>query len=223
LDCWGGETEGYCVPPPLGADPGTLGVCYAPKQRYVSIAPNADQVPNTARRVKLETGEMLGWVGEPVESPNYPGMMIAEVVASPVYDGFSFAGSWPDLVHVTGCQIAPDFTYHVQAIRAEQNISDETYYSEPLALRTNTTWGDTCASGPGGLKIPPDGIPGLADIMAAISYFQGTPVAPLTWLDIAPSLGNDCPDQIVALADIMAAIGGFQGEPYPGNGPLGCP
>ena len=79
-------------------------------------------------------------------------------------------------------------------------------------------------SGPGGLLVPPDGVPGLADIMAAISYFQGdTTTAPMTWLDIAPSSDADNPDQIVSLGDIMACIGGFQGQPYPGNGPLNCP
>ncbi|GAG49901.1 unnamed protein product [marine sediment metagenome] len=91
-----------------------------------------------------------------------------------------------------------------------------------LELATNTTWGDTCASGPSGLKLPPDGVPGLADIMAAIAYFQGDHVAPLTWLDIWDFFGAGVPDQVVGLADIMGAIAGFQGAPYPGDGPLGC-
>ena len=59
--------------------------------------------------------------------------------------------------------------------------------------------------------------------MTAIDYFQGnTGVAPLTWVDIAPSTGSSDPDQVVGLGDIIGAIGGFQGDPYPGLGPLGC-
>ena len=55
--------------------------------------------------------------------------------------------------------------------------------------------------------------------MAAIAYFQGDFVAPLTWLDIAPSTGFLPPDQVVGLGDIMGAIGGFQGSSDTGLGP----
>ena len=115
-------------------------------------------------------------------------------------------------------------SYHVQAIAISGDPGNENDYSEVLDLRTNTTWGDTVTSGTGGLLVPPDGVPGLADIMAAIAYFQGdTSVAPMTWLDIAPSTSSSEPDQVVGLGDIMAAIAGFQGDPYPGLGPLNCP
>jgi hypothetical protein len=59
--------------------------------------------------------------------------------------------------------------------------------------------------------------------MAAINTFQGTYVAPITWVDIGPSNSDDCPERYVGLTDIMACIGGFQGEPYPGLGPKNCP
>jgi hypothetical protein len=41
------------------------GVCYVPKHRYLSVMRNIGQVSNTARRVKLDTGEVIGWAGDP--------------------------------------------------------------------------------------------------------------------------------------------------------------
>ena len=60
------------------------------------------------------------------------------------------------------------------------------------------------------------------DILAQLAKFQGIDNAPLTWLDIASSLGGDLPNQAIDIGDILAVIAGFQGEPYPGDGPLGC-
>lgn len=228
------ENEARCV----------QGVCYAPKQRYLSIARNPGQTADTARRVKLDTGDLIGWVGEPYYLPagsQHDGLWLAHIVASPQYEN-----QWPDVVHVTGCGIAhaglcdvsgahcnpnacPDgetcehHSYHVQAIRFGHDIGDEGNYSDALVLHTPSTWGDTVAHCSGGQCEPPDGVPGLADIMTAIGLFQGDHVAPITWLDIAPSGGSDTPDQHVGLADIMGCIAGFQGEPYPGVGPLACP
>jgi len=192
------------------------GVCYAPKHRYISISPNPDQPAATARRIKLQSGETLGWVGTPYQNG---GLDFADVVAGSVY-----VNPWPSVVHVTGCEIATGQTYLIQTIALGQEIGDEYMYSEALALHTPSVWGDTVTSGPGGVFLPPDGVPGLADIMAAVAYFQGdTTIAPLTWLDIAPSSGSDTPNQSVGLADIMACVAGFQGELYPGDGPSGCP
>jgi len=223
------------VLPPAG-EPGD-GVCYAPRLRYLSIASNPEQIPDTRRRVKLDEGTVLGWVGDPVEDD--PGFWIAPLVDTP-----TTVAEWPDVVHVYGCMIAhanlSDLTeqhcgpnappggetavhrcYVIQAISATGDIGNEDHYSEALTLYTNTTWGDTVGAAPPGS--PADGNVGLADIMAAIAYFQGQTPAPLTWLDIAPSNGAGIPDQSVGLADIMGAIGGFQGQQYPGLGPLNCP
>ena len=112
--------------------------------------------------------------------------------------------------------------YHIQGIAVGQDIGDEDNYSEVLVLHTPSTWGDT-VSGSGPSMSPPDGVVGLADIMSAIAYFQGdTTIAPLTWVDIAPSTWDDSPDQVVGLLDIMGAICGFCGCEYSGDGPLGC-
>jgi hypothetical protein len=193
------------------------GVCYAPKHRYISIARNLAQTASTARRITLQGTEppVQWWVGTPYESG---GLTLADVVAAPVY-----VDQWPDVVHVTGCEIATDQTYLIQAIALGEDVGDEGNYSEPSALHTPSVWGDTVSPSLGVVCKPPDGIVGLADIMAAIREFQGVDVAPLTWLDIAPSTGSSVPDQVVGLGDIMGAIGGFQGDPYPGLGPLNCP
>jgi hypothetical protein len=219
-------------------------MCYVPKQRYLSIARNPEQRPDTARRVKLDTGDLIGWVGSPYYVPataQHSGLWLADIVSVPQY-----AYDWPEVVHVRGCGVAhaaacdvsgvhcgPNtcpgsetcvlHSYHVQAIRRGQDIAEEDNYSDVLILHTPSAWGDTVAECPGGVCGPPDGICGLNDIMAAINLFQGKPTAPITWLDVAPSTGLHEPDLSIGLGDIMACIAGFQGEPYAGSGPLDCP
>ena len=202
--------EGTCV----------NGVCYAPKHRYISIRSNPEQVPNSARRVKLDTGETLGWVGAPYENL---GLTLADVVSSPKYSDADFPGEWPEVVHVIGCEIATGQTYMVQAVQMGLDIGNEGMYSEALLLHTPSTWGDTVSTCAGNVCKPPNGVVGLDDVQAAIKLYQGTPVAPLTWLDIHPSNLDQVPDQTVGIGDILKVIDGFQGKPYPGDGPLDCP
>lgn len=220
--------ESHCVLAPPSFPPGTPGRCYAPKTRYISIANNPFEMGNTAREISLIVGGIPiypgWWVGTPVWIPPNPpseplGWWKAEVVFAPVFDNLTGGSPWPNVVHVTGCEITPGQTFGVEAW-------DTTlvWVSPRLDLNTNTTWGDTVGSCPGGVCAPADGVPGLSDIMAAISEFRGIDVAPTPWLDIAPSNGPADPDQVIGLGDIMGCIQGFQGVPYPGNGPLGfCP
>jgi hypothetical protein len=191
------------------------GVCYVPKQRYVSIGANPAQRSGTARRVRLHGGDVLGWVGTPVQSA---GLWFAEVVSAPVY-----VGQWPDVVHVTGCVIATDQAYEIQAIPVDQDIANEQNYSEAVVLHTPTVWGDTVSTCEANVCKPPNGLVGLDDIVAAIKKYQAIDVAPLPWLDIDPSTGQSNPNQVIGIGDILACIDGFQGEPYPGDGPLACP
>jgi hypothetical protein len=163
---------------------------------------------------------MIGWVGTPYENG---GLMLAEVVAAPVYSDVDFTGEWPGLVHVMGCRIATGQIYVIQAIQAGQDIGDEGSYSEALELHTPSVWGDTVSTCAGNSCEPPNGVVGLDDIMAGIKKYQSIDVAPLTWLDIDPSSGDQMPNQVIGIGDILACIDGFQGEPYPGLGPLGCP
>ena len=213
-DC-GPGTEGYCVPAPGGALPGS---CYGPAHRYLSIARHPDQVGNTARRVCLAT-ECLGWVGEPFENG---GLMLAHVVSAPVFAGSDFAGNWPDEVNVTGCKIATAQVYYVDAIQLGQNLALEDNYSEAVELRTTTTWGDVVSTCFNNNCLPPQGQVGVDDILALIARFQGINNAPLVWLDLDPSTGVDLPNQQINIGDILSAIAGFQGEGYPGCGPLDC-
>jgi hypothetical protein len=203
----------HCVLPPAN-EPG-VGVCYAPKQRYLSIAGHPEQTANTARRVSLEDGPVLGWVGEPYENQ---GLTLAPVIPSPVY-----MPQWPGILHVTDCEIAPSYAYDIQAIQQGQDIGDEANYSEALTLHTPAKRGDCIGTCPGDVCEPPNGVASLDDIMAKIKKFQAINVAPLTWLDDAPSEGSQLPNQLVGLDDILNTVASFQGEPYPGDGPLDCP
>jgi hypothetical protein len=194
------------------------GVCYVPKHRYLSVVRNPDQVSNTARRVCIGE-ECLGWIGAPYESA---GLWLATVTPTPVYANIDFVGDWPDLLHVTGCEIATEQTYTIQAIRVGHDLGDPASYSEGLELHTPSRWGDVVAVCPDDACQPPQGTVNLDDIMAGIVRFQGVNNAPLTWLDIDPSSGTSIPNQIVGLQDILSCVAGFQGRPYPGDGPFGC-
>jgi hypothetical protein len=238
-DC---HDESHCVPPPTGSS--YPPVCYAPKHRYLSIARHPDQVPDTARLVKLSDGTVLGWVGAPYWEPptsQHSGLWLADMQATPHYET-----TWPDVVHVIGCEIAhaalcdpsgehcgPNscpgvepcvhWSYYIQAIALGSDIGDEKNYSEVLALRTPTTWGDTVSTCAGNVCKPPNGVVGLDDVQAAIKYYQNNWVAPITWLDIDPSNAAQTPNQNIGIGDILKVIDGFQGQPYPGDGPSGCP
>ncbi len=211
--------ESQCVPPPAGES--GPGICYAPKHRYISIARNPEQVENTARRISLQGGGAgPWWVGAPYEAS---GFAVANVVDAPVYADADFTGDWPDLVNVTGCEIATNQTYLVQAIPMGAVITEEANYSAAIALHTPELWGDVVSTCTSYNCQPPDGDVDIDDILAAIGAFQSLNKNPLTWFDIAPALGDGVPNQMADIDDILATIHGFQSQAYPGNGPLGCP
>ncbi len=194
------------------------GTCYAPKHRYISIARNPDQVPGTARRVSVVADPepvVLGWVGEPYEAV---GLSLADIVAAPAY-----IGVWPDLLAVSGCAIATNHTYLVQAIAEGQEITDEANYSTAIALHTPSVWGDVVSTCTAHNCDPPEGEVNIDDILAVIGAFRSLNNDPLTWFDIAPALGDGVPNQMVDIDDILATIQGFQSKAYPGLGPLDCP
>jgi subtilisin family serine protease len=207
------------------------GVCYAPKNRYISIGANPDnEEKDTARRINLETVGtgtiLLGWVGEPALNP-IAGVWTALVVDSPIYEGVDFEGDWPEVVHVTDCVVAPGETYLIQAIASGQPIEDEDYYSEALALQTAPVWGDVVTGCPNDVCSPPQGDPltqpNIDDVLALVNAFQGVPNAPLAWLDIDPVFADGYPEGVVTIGDVLAVVNAFTGQPYPGDGPLGCP
>ncbi len=195
------------------------GICYAPKHRYLSVAANPDQIENTARRIRTADGTVVGWVGAPFEEV---GLTLADVVPAPVYADLGFVGSWPDLVHVSGCPIATGEVYRVDAIRVGKNIADDGNYSEAIELHTPDVWGDVVSTCSLTACLPPQGRVDIDDILAEIAAFQSQDKAPMIWFDLAPVSDNGVPDRQVNIDDILAAIAGFQSVPYPGNGPTGC-
>jgi hypothetical protein len=199
---------------------GATGVCYAPKHRYLSMVANPETTTSTARRISLwddgDPGTILGWVGAPYTNA---GLTLADVLPEPDYED-----PWPDLLHVSDCEIATGQVYCVQSIEAGADIGDELNYSPCLRLNTPTTWGDVGGGGfPEDACPPANGYVSLDDVFAKIKYFQANPIAPLTWLDDGPSGGANRPNQAINLDDIMNTVSGFMGDPYPGLGPLDCP
>jgi hypothetical protein len=225
-DCWGAaETVAYCVPEEGGSYPG---VCYAPTNRYISIARDAAQVANTARRISLST-DLAGpwWVGPPTYNPA-ENMYFASVSPTPVYAGIDFAGDWPDVIHVKGCEIAPGVhTYLVQAIALGSDESEESNYSEALELRVCMRWGDVVSTCYYNHCLPPTGAftePSIDDVLAEVNAFTGIRNAPLPWMDIDPVYANGEPEGMWTLiGDVLAVVNAFSGAPYSGWGPLGCP
>jgi hypothetical protein len=230
-DCWGpSETAAYCVPAPA-ADQPAPGTCYAPANRYVSIARNPEQVENTARRITLEGGGAgPWWVGPPTYSA-LEDMYFASVSATSVYAGIDGGewvdGDWPDVVHVKGCEIAPGQTYQVQAIENGSDESDEDEYSEALPLETAPRWGDIVSSCAFDHCLPPEGTilqPTIDDVLAVVNAFTGIRNGPLTWMDVDPVYADGEPEGLWALiGDVLAVVNAFSGDPYPGSGPYQCP
>jgi hypothetical protein len=202
------------------------GVCYVPKNRYVSMCPNpAGAGQYTARRISLDT-TVLGWVGEPTFNVAR-GVWIALVVDEPKYSGIDLESDWPDVVHVTGCQIAPGQTYRIQSILEGQSVSDEANYSEALLLPTVPVWADVVSTCPNDVCHPPEGDPltqpNIDDVLALVNAFMGIDNAPLTWLDIDPVVDEGHPEGMVVIGDVLAVVNAFVGQQYPGLGPYGCP
>jgi hypothetical protein len=222
------STTPYCIPQEGGAYPGT---CYAPTNRYASIARNPSQVANTARRITLQGGGAgPWWVGAPqvVFDPTcLVSLYVADVVNAPVYAGIHFAGDWPDELHVKGCEIAPGgYTYLVQAIESGQDINNETCYSAALPLETAPVWGDVVSTCFYNQCLPPEGgftQPSIDDVLAMVNRFTGVCNGPLWWFDIDPAVGPGCPEGVMTIGDVLESVNTFTGAGYPGLGPLNCP
>jgi hypothetical protein len=184
------------------------GVCYAPKNRYVSIADNpANAGKSTARRVSLD-GTVLGWVG-PANGNN-----VSSVLDTPFYADWSNFG----LVHLGDCHVSPGHTYTIQSVLDGADIGNEANFSPPLDLPTTNLLGDVGGDASQGLLSPSDGTTNFGDILAVILGFQGAAQAPTVWLD----LESESPNYNVGLADAQIAVFGFQNAPYPFADPCSC-
>jgi hypothetical protein len=175
----------------------------------------------TARRISLVTTRtesiVLGWVGPP------DGNGRSRVLVAPEYRDWSLDA---EVIHVTECEIAPGWSYLIQAIVEGQSTSDESNYSGALPLPTAPVWGDVVSTCPQNVCEPPQGDPftqpNIDDVLAMVNAFQGVENAPLTWLDIDPAVGDGYPEGMVAIGDVLLLVNAFQGQVYPGNGPLNC-
>ncbi len=210
------------------------GICYVPKNRYVSIAPNpANAGTHTARRVSLDLGDgetaSLGWVGEPAEltitGPEVTPQLIARIVDAPHYRDWSiddFGVPWVDaIVQLGDCEVSPQHLYLIQSVAEGRDVDDEAFYSDMLALPTTALFADVVGGTPG---TPPDGVRSFADINAVVRGFQNTQTEPKAWLDFCGSSATpEIPDfSVINFCDINWAIAGFQGATYPFAAPCEC-
>jgi hypothetical protein len=174
---------------------------------------HVDETGTTARRVRLQTGEVLGWIGEP-EWHAGSGTCIAPIVPAPVYraagqwscpedDGSAYLppdpGCPPHLVlNVYGCEIAhaslcPDMIQHCYPNLCPVGLPCTNYLYCVQAIAPGMDTGDE------------------ANYSECLWLNTNT-----TWGDIASSCaGNVCkpPNAIVGLDDVMAIIKCYQAVP----------
>jgi hypothetical protein len=211
-NCSGGSaTEAYCIAAADGTFPGS---CYAPKNRYLSIAENPDNDgSSTARRITHVESGLQWWLG-PWTTTN--GVVNSQIQLTPFY------ADWPPVVEAVDCEVVPGdgsvgMTYQIQAIADGDDVGDESKYSPPLTLMTASTWGDSVSTCFSNNCLAPDGTVGIDDILAEIAAFQGVENGPVTWFDIDPN-----PVGSVGIGDILGALDGFQGGSYPNDQPEDC-
>ncbi len=211
----GGELAEIDLASPLPA----TGTDAEPKNRYVSFDPNSGSA-TVAFKVELTGSDYFpgsigadGWVGEPLEVPDDPGVWVSEV-ENVAY----FGDDWPAVVHVGDCLITPAAEYAITA------TPDEIVFSDPLLVNTVAQpgvkfWGDV-VGGFTGTWDPANGVVNMSDIQAILQGFSGLETAPpLTWVD----LDGEVPNTIVNMTDVQRTVSGFKGEPYPFSDPAGCP
>lgn len=191
----------------------------ARKNRYISFRPSdpgsvAYQVELTASAYFPGSSGVLGWVGEPFEAPEDPGVWIARVV-----DTAYFSASWPELLHLGDCPIVPAATYALRATPDGINFEDP-HAIETILEPAPKKWGDVVGEYSEGEWTPPNGVVNMDDVMAAVQKFLDDPNAPhLTWIDVE----GEEPNAIVNMTDILQIVRGFKGEPYPFSDPVLCP
>lgn len=213
------------------------GVCYLPKNRYISIDPNPENAARqTARRVLMDAGGRVlvvaGWLGAPQEvtvaGPEATPQLLARIVDfdSRHYRDWSvddLGQPWTDsTVHLGDCEISPGHTYIIHAITEGLDPAFEGNFSEPLELATTAQFGDVVGASPG---TAPDGTRNFKDISSVVRGFQGTQSEPKVCLDLqGPASLPEVPDfSDINFKDIDAAVAGFQGAGYPLAQPCDCP
>lgn len=187
-------------------------ICYAPKTRYLTLAPGNGGESVALRVTHVGSGRQW-WIGEPNAGNIAP---LVDNLAPKLYRDWAATPN----ISVTGCGIAPEGEYLVQAIHEECDPGDEDSYSDTLSLPTVTTWGDTVGDFVAGAWTPPNETANFVDILATVQGFQSVPTAaPLEWLDVAP----EEPNETTNFEDILQVVLGFQSQPYSFSDPGSCP
>ena len=220
-----------CVDQWKGADC-VAGMCYVPKNRYLTIDPQTNDVP-VAYQVELTESvpypTAVGrtwWVEEPV-CYNYPdGDPVPGATTCSGADRFAWVSGLTDTpitrtwtetpLHLTACGIAPVVTYCIRA-----SADEGTSFSNPLEIGTAhdpegeaQSWGDI-TGGPmpdmPGLWLPPEHATNFGDVDNAIRTFEKrtaeTGFPPRVWVDVEIN-------QVINLGDIQFIVGAFEGSAY---------
>ena len=222
-DCTGAYEGADCV----------AGVCYIPKNRYLSIDPTVNDLEVAYQVELIEAADYptavgrTWWVGEPA-CYGYPN---GDVVTPPPptcegADRFAWVSKltstpvtriWTEApLHLSDCAVAPVVTY---AIRASSD--DGATFSDSLEIGTAhnpagdaQTWGDVTGGpvpGMAGLWLPPDGATNFADVGNAIRTFENdaesTGSPPRVWVDVEIN-------QVINLADVQFIVNAFEGMSY---------
>ena len=190
------------------------------KNRYVSFYTDGFDVGTAVQVEMTESGYfpesvgVLGWVGEPFEAPEDPGVWVARVVSEPY-----FGDDWPAVVHVGDCAIVPAATYRLRP------TPDGNSFGAPAVVFTIAPpepkhWADCVGSFQGDAWNSPDGVVNMDDVMAAVQKFIDDPNAPrLTWVDV----DGEVPNVVLNFTDIFQIVQGFKSAPYPFRDPAMCP
>jgi hypothetical protein len=235
-DCTGAWAGADCI----------AGVCYVPKNRYLSVDPSVNAVP-VAIQVELKTAPdyptavgRTWWVTEP-ECVDWQGAVV-DPPPNPECSGRDYFGwisslssdpitrIWTEYpLHVGDCGVVPAVTYEMRTSHDEGAT-----FSDSLELPTAhdptgdaQSWGDqTGGPVPGmpGIWLPPERATNFGDIQASIRAFERRTddigFAPSVWLDLNAN-------RVMNFVDIQLTVLAFEGWAYtwPENNihPADCP
>jgi hypothetical protein len=225
------------------------GICYVPKNRYLSIDPTINTPPVAYRVEVIESApypNVVGrtwWIDEPVchDYPNGDPVLPAPPSCEGA-DRFGWVSKlssvpvsriWTEIpLHIADCGIVAVVTYQIQA-----STDGGATVSDPLEIGTahnpdgeTQSWGDiTGGPAPGmpGLWLAPERATNLADVGNAIRTFENraedTGFPPRVWVDVEI-------DQVVNLGDVSFIVMAFEGRAYADIGldligvhPADCP
>jgi hypothetical protein len=158
---------------------------------------------------------VLGWVGEPFEAPEDPGVWLAYVQDTMHIQDWSPYS----LIHVGDCEVVPAAIYEIRS------TPDGVTFGDPLMVGTTPEpapkkWADCVGQLEGEEWSGPNGVVNMDDVMAAVQKFKKLDTAPpLPWVDV----DGEVPNAILNMADVFQIVQGFKGEAYPFSDPALCP